>query len=161
MIGSSQPRRQRNFRFNAPMHIRQHFLHVHLDKALRKKLNLKRSTVQVSKGDTIKVMSGKNKGKTGKVIKVDLRSGRISIDSLSKKNARGKEYNISINASNVYITDLNLSDKFRAAKLKVARVEAKETKKAAPKPPEEKKDESEGASTRAAQAAMMDAIQNK
>jgi len=131
MIQSSKPKKQRYFRFNAPLHVRQHFLHSHIDKTLKKKLNLKKSSVQISKGDTVKVMAGSKKGTTGKIIKVDLRSGRVSIDSLTKKNSRGKEFNVSVSASNVYITDLNLSDKYRANKLKVARQQPapKETKK--------------------------------
>ncbi len=120
MIESSQPRKQRFFRFNAPMHVRQHFLHSHVDKVLKAKLNLKKSSIQISKGDTVKVMSGSKRGTTGKVTRVNLRTGKIMIDSLTKKNSRGKEFNVPINASNVYITDLNLTDKYRAAKLKVA-----------------------------------------
>ncbi len=100
------------------MHVRQHFVHSHLDKALRAKLGIKKSSVQISKGDTVKVMAGSKKGTTGKVTRVSLRTGRISIDSLVKKNAKGKEFNVPISASNVYITDLNLTDKMRAAKLK-------------------------------------------
>ncbi len=122
MIASGKPRYQRHFRFNAPMHIRQHFLHVHVDKALRAKLKLAGRTVQVSRGDTVKVMAGSKRGTTGKVTSVNLRTGRIILDSLSRKNARGKEVPVSVYASNVYVTDLNLSDKFRAAKLKVAQV---------------------------------------
>jgi large subunit ribosomal protein L24 len=120
MIQSSQPRKQRLFRFNAPMHERQHFVHSHIDKALRAKLNIKKRAIQISKGDTVKIVSGGKKGTTGKVIRVNLRTGKINLDSLVKKTARGKEYNLPIDASNVYITDLNLSDKVRAAKLKVA-----------------------------------------
>lgn len=130
MIQSSQPRKQRKFRYNAPMHVRQHFVHAHLDKSLKSKLNIKKRAVQISKGDTVKIMVGKKKKTTGKVTKVNLRTGRIAIDSLMKKNARGKEYNVWISASNVYITDLNLTDKIRAAKLKVAQ------QKAAPAPKE-------------------------
>ncbi|MGD0511023.1 MAG: 50S ribosomal protein L24 [Candidatus Micrarchaeaceae archaeon] len=133
MIKSGKPKKQRSFRFNAPLHVRQHFVHAHIDKQLKKRLSLKKSSVQISRGDTVKVMSGGNKGKTGKVTSVDLRTGRVRIDSLTKKNARGKEYNLSVNASNVYITDLNLTDKYRAAKLKVAVVKA-EPKKEEAKP---------------------------
>ncbi len=126
MIGSAKPRKQRLFRFStAAMHQRQHFVHSHLDKSVRAKLGIKRRAVQISKGDTVKVMSGKSKGKTGKVTKVDLRTGRISIDALMKKNSRGKEFNIPISANNVYIVELNLTDKYRADKLKVARQEKK------------------------------------
>jgi large subunit ribosomal protein L24 len=159
MIESGKPRKQRFFRFNAPMHVRQHFLHSHVDKALRSKLNIKQKTVQISRGDTVKIMAGSKKGTTGKVTRVNLRTGRIMLDSLTKKNARGKEFGVGINASNVYITDLNLTDKYRAGKLKVARAEKKEVKKEAPKPKtdEEKKVQS----TRATQAAMADALQIK
>ncbi len=129
MIQSSKPRIQRKFRFNAPMHVRQHFAHAHVDKALRAKLRLSRRTVQIVKGDTIKVMSGAKRGTTGKVTGVNLRTGRIRVDSLSRKNARGKELAVSVSTSNVYITDLNLSDKIRAAKLKLA-VQPKQPEKA-------------------------------
>ncbi|MDE1871291.1 MAG: 50S ribosomal protein L24 [Candidatus Micrarchaeota archaeon] len=143
MIRSSKPKRQRFFRFNAPLHVRQHFLHSHIDKQLRKRLSIKRSAVQISKGDTVKVMAGKNKGKSGKVIRVNLRTGKVSIDTFTKKNAKGKEFNIPISASSVYITELNLNDKVRAAKLNVARVVSKPEVKEAKiekKPEEETKE---------------------
>jgi large subunit ribosomal protein L24 len=120
MIESSQPKKQRHFRFNADMHQRQHFLHAHIDDALKKKLGIKRNSVQISKGDTVKIMNGSKRGTTGKVTRVNLRSGRVLIDSLMKKNARGKEFGVSISVSSLYITDLKLDDKQRAAKLKVA-----------------------------------------
>lgn len=140
---SSKPRKQRFFRYNAPLHVRQHFLHSHIDKSLKKKLNLKKSSVQISKGDTVKIMAGSKRGTTGKVTRVNLGTGRISIDSLTKKNARGKEFNIPVSASNVYITDLNLTDKYRAEKLKVERQQIKETKP--PKKAEEAKPKAESA----------------
>ena len=146
MIKSSKPRKQRRFRFNAPLHELQHFSHSHVDKSLAKKLGITKRAVQVSKGDTVKVMSGKNKGKTGKVLRVDMRKGFLFIDSMKKKNAKGKEFDIPIRINNVYITDLNLSDKVRAGKLKLKAVpqkpaapdtkvaKAEETKAAAAKP---------------------------
>lgn len=116
-MDSGKPRRQRIFRFNAPMHSRQHFVHAHLDKALRQKLGIKSRAVQLSKGDTIKVMSGANRGKTGKVTRVDMRRCYVYIDSLKKKNAKGKEFDVHISSSNVCITDLNLSDKYRSKRI--------------------------------------------
>jgi large subunit ribosomal protein L24 len=162
MIQSSQPRKQRLFRFTAPMHVRQHFVHSHIDKALIKKLGLSKKSVQICKGDTVKVMAGSKKGTTGKVTRVNLRTGRVDIDSLTRKNAKGKEITVGINASNVYITDLNLTDKYRANKLKVAvaKQEPKKPAQAKPKAEEEKKEDA-GASTRATQAAMAEALQNK
>ncbi len=117
MIKSSKPRRQRLFRYTAPMHERQKFVHAHIDKQLREKLKLKNRTIQLSKGDTVKVMAGSNKGTAGKVTAINLKSGRIYIDTIKRKNAKGKESGVPINSSNVYITDIDLSDKIRAAKL--------------------------------------------
>ncbi|MGC8537568.1 MAG: 50S ribosomal protein L24 [Candidatus Micrarchaeia archaeon] len=137
MIKSSKPRKQRRFRFNAPLHELQHFSHSHVDKSLAKKLGITKRAVQVSKGDTIKIMSGKNKGKMGKVLRVDMRKGFLFIDSMKKKNARGKEFDVPIRINNVYITDLNLSDKVRAGKLKL---KAAPQKPAAPESSAEKAD---------------------
>ncbi len=117
MIKSSQPRSQRRFRYNAPLHLRQHFVRVHISKEARSKLNTRFRTVQVSKGDTVKVMTGSKKGASGKVSRVDTKKGFVYIDGLTRKNARGRESRIPIRASNLYITELNLSDKRRSAKL--------------------------------------------
>ncbi len=145
MIKSSKPRRQRFFRFNADMHERQHFVHAHLDKQLKQKLGIKARAVQISKGDSVKVMAGGNKGKTGKVTAVNMRKGSVFIDALKKKNARGKEYSVPVSSSNIYITDLNLSDRLRAAKLKVKVAAEKPAAKAqkAEKPKEENETEAQ------------------
>lgn len=132
IVRSSKPKKQRLFRYTAPMHMRQHFAHAHIDKALKAKLKLGKSAVQISKGDTVKVMSGSAKGKTGKVTRVDLSTGRIRIDSLVRKNSKGKELGVPISVSNVYITDLNLTDKARAAKLNVAQAKKEQNKKTEP-----------------------------
>lgn len=139
----SRPRAQRFARFNAPMHIRQHYLHVHVDKSLHDKMPVKRRAVQVAKGDTVKVMSGSKRGTTGKVTYVSLRTGRIFIDSLKKKNAKGKEFNIGISSSNVYIMEFNLSDKRRAEKLKLKQTpKEKDKDKTAEQKPAESKEAS-------------------
>ena len=129
MVQSSKPRKQRRFRYNAPLHIRQHFVHAHIDKALGEKLKIKKRAVQISKGDSVKIVKGIKKGVTGKVIRVDLRRSRIYLDSANRKNAKGKEFNIPINVNNVYIIDLNLSDKLRMKKLNISKKAETATKK--------------------------------
>ena len=107
MIKSSQSRKQRKFRFNAPLHARQHFMHAHVDKSLREKFGIKYSNIGLAKGDTVKIMAGASSGKSGKVTLVNMKSGKIYLDGLTRKNARGKEFNIPISPSNVYIVDLD------------------------------------------------------
>ncbi len=117
MVQSAHARKQRKFRFTASMHQRQKMLHVHLSKELQQKLGVKKRSMQVRKGDTVKIMKGKFRGKSGKVNDVDLRKNKIAIESIVRKTAKGKEIPIPIYASNVYIVDLDLTDKLRSAKI--------------------------------------------
>jgi large subunit ribosomal protein L24 len=117
MMVGSQARKQRLFRFNAPLHVRQNFAHAHIDKAARQKLGIKKKSTQVHRGDTVKVMAGENKGRSGKVMAVNLRTSKLTINGIMKKNARGKEHGIPISINNVYITELNLEDKLRMKRL--------------------------------------------
>lgn len=123
MISSSKPRKQRYYRFNAPLNARQKFLHVHISKELKQSLGIKVRALQIRKGDTVKVMSGKFKGKTGKVNSVSLSTNRVRIEGVTRKNSKGKETMIPIYSSNLYITDLDLTDKTR--KEKVDKLKAK------------------------------------
>ena len=66
---SKNPKKQRKYRFRAPIHIKKKFCNVHLSTELRTKYN-KRSVVVVT-GDKVKILRGQFKGHTGKVEKVD------------------------------------------------------------------------------------------
>ena len=117
---SSKPRKQRFMRYNAEMHLRQKFAHAHVSKELRAKLSIKKKSMQVSAGDTVKIMAGGNAGKSGKVNRVDLKKSKLFIEGVSRKTSKGKETMLPISISNTYITDLNLNDKLRKAKLGIA-----------------------------------------
>ena len=78
---SKQPRKQRKYLRNAPLHIRQKLIHANLSKELREETG-KRS-LPVRKGDEMKVLRGKFKGQTGKVIRVDLKK--------SLRNLQGRQ----------------------------------------------------------------------
>lgn len=119
MIASGKPRKQRLFRLRASMHDRQKFAHAHISRELAAKLGIKKRTTSVRRGDTVKVMSGSHRGKSGKVLAVDLNRAVIFIDGINRKSAKGKEVQLPISPSNVYLTDLDLSDKFRTAKMQV------------------------------------------
>ena len=125
MIKSSKPRKQRKFRYTAPMHTRQNFVNVHISETLSSKLGIKRRSIEVRKGDTVKVMVGDNKGKGGKVSAVSLKTGKILIEGIIKKDAKGKEKPIPIHASNVYLSDLDMSDKLRKVSVDSAVVKQK------------------------------------
>ena len=58
-------------------------------------------------------MVGSNKGKTGKVGNVNMKRCMLTVEGVVRKNAKGKELPIPIRTANVYITDMDVSDKLR------------------------------------------------
>tara|TARA_Y100000296_G_scaffold83614_1_gene115085 strand:+ start:1724 stop:2185 length:462 start_codon:yes stop_codon:yes gene_type:complete len=112
---SKQPRKQRKYLANAPLHIKKKFLSVNLSKDLRKKH--KKRNISVKKGDVIKVMRGKFKKKQGKVTKVNTKTSKISIEGIQVKKQDGSKVDVKLRPSNLQIVELNLEDKKRAKKL--------------------------------------------
>src|SRR3989338_8553214 len=88
---SKQPRKQRKYRANAPLHIRKRFMSVSLVKDLRKKHG--KRNLPVVKGDTVKIIKGKFKGKQGKVSEVKLKTGKIFVEGIQGKKLDGSKVN--------------------------------------------------------------------
>lgn len=120
---SSQPRKQRKFRANAPMHIKRKFMNVSLAKELRKKYG-KRS-LSIRKGDVVKIMKGKYKKKQGKVTDVKTKLGKIYIEGIQVKKTDGSKVNVSLRAPNLQIVQLNTEDKKRFKMIKPIKEETK------------------------------------
>lgn len=110
---SSQPRKQRKAVYDAPLHERQGMVCVHVSKELRAKLNTKKRSLAVRKGDTVKVMRGKNKGKNGKVSRVSLNDLKVFIEGIVVKKAKGEEQLIPVDASNLLLVEADMNDKER------------------------------------------------
>ena len=113
---STQPRKQRKYLFNAPLHIKHRLGSSPLSKELRAEHNVR--SVPVRKGDTVKVTTGQFKGKSGKVTKVSLARTRVHVEGAVIKRADGTDAFYPIHPSNLVITKLDLSDNKRAEKLK-------------------------------------------
>lgn len=122
-ISSKQPRKQRKYRYNAPLHIKSNFLGVHLSKDLRKKYQ--KRTVRVRKGDTVKVLIGQFKKLSGKVVGVNVKRCKVTIENVQHIRKDGTKSYYPIHPSNLMITSLNLDDKLRKIKLE-EKVEKKE-----------------------------------
>ena len=137
---SVQPRKQRKFRANAPLHTRKKLVSAHVDKKLRAKLKLR--SLPLHKGDEVKVVRGGKRGIKAKVSEVDLKTLRVYLEGQIRENLAGNKLPIPFEASNLVITDINMEDKFRQKKLGRKGVEAKDIvvkKEKEPKP--EKKEE--------------------
>tara|TARA_Y100000310_G_C20479802_1_gene714140 strand:+ start:449 stop:883 length:435 start_codon:yes stop_codon:yes gene_type:complete len=120
-IGSTQVRKQRKYRYNAPLHLRHKFLSAHLSKELKKKYD-KRS-FPLRKGDEVLVMRGKFTKKKGKITSVDLKNAKVTIEGLQRSKQDGSKVSVKLDPSNLQIVSLNLEDKKR-----VSALERKKTK---------------------------------
>jgi ribosomal protein uL24 len=124
---SKQPRKQIKFRANAPNHIRRKFMSTLLDKSLRKDEN--RRNIEVRKGDEVKVMNGKFKGRQGKVNIVDISNTRVQIEGVQRTKAGGDKIETWFHPSNIKIISLDKSDKRRNKSNKKVETKTKEVNK--------------------------------
>ncbi len=110
-ISSKQPRKQRKWRIEAPLHARGKMISSALSKELKQKYT--KGSMPVRKGDTAKVMVGDAKGSVGEVTRVDLKNYKIYITGVTLKKSDGTEVERAIDPSNVILTQLFLDDKER------------------------------------------------
>jgi large subunit ribosomal protein L24 len=103
--GSKQPRKQRKYAANAPLHIRKKFVSINLSKELRKKEG-KRNII-AKKGDKVKVFNGKFKGKTGKIISINLKRSKIIVEEINVKKMDGSKASVKLHPSNLQIIELS------------------------------------------------------
>jgi len=108
---SVQPRKQRKFRINAPLHIRHKFLSMHLSKELRKKHG-KRS-MPARKGDEVLVMRGSSYGKKAKIASVNYKTQKIYLEGIQRSKRDGSKILIPFSPRSLQIQALDLSDKER------------------------------------------------
>ena len=138
---SKQPRKQRKYAANAPIHLKKKLMSSNLSKELRKKYD--RRSLTIRKGDTIKIMRGKFKKKKGKVLMVDLKAQRVEAEGIQIKKQDGSKINFPLKASNLQIIELNLEDKKRNKIFgKVIKTKEKEKDKTNDKEPDQKSKES-------------------
>ncbi|BAA30882.1 124aa long hypothetical 50S ribosomal protein L24 [Pyrococcus horikoshii OT3] len=110
-MNSKQPRKQRKFLYNAPLHVRQKMMSAPLSKELREKYKVRNLPVRV--GDKVRIMRGDFKGYEGKVVEVDLKRYRIYVEGVTLRKVNGTEVFYPIHPSNVMIIELNLDDEKR------------------------------------------------
>ncbi len=125
-IGSKQPRKQRKYRANAPLHLKKKFVKVNLSKALRNKAGKK--NLQAKKGDKVKVMRGKFKGKEGKILNVMIKESKIVVDGIQVTKMDGSKANVKLQPSNLQITELAERKNMQTTKKAESKTKAEENK---------------------------------
>ena len=127
---TSKPSKQRKKLYTAPLHVRSKILSAPLSPDLREKYGFRSLPIRV--GDKVQILRGDHKGFEGKVLKVDRKKYRISVEGITREKVDGTTINVPIHPSKVMITELNLDDKWRRKKIERKRKakEAAEERKA-------------------------------
>jgi large subunit ribosomal protein L24 len=108
---SSQVRKQRKYRYNAPLHVKQNFMSTHLSKDLIQKHGTR--NLPVRKGDMVKILRGQFKNHMGKIEKVMLKKTRVHVEGAELIKRDGAKIPYPIHPSNLVITALVMDDKKR------------------------------------------------
>ena len=111
-VSSVQPRKQRKYTANAPLHTKHKFLSAHLSKDLRKKYG--KRNLPLRKGDEVLVMRGSFRKKKAKVISIDLKRTLIALEGLQRTKRDGTKVNVMFHPSILSIESFSNEDKERA-----------------------------------------------
>lgn len=112
---SKQPHKQRVRKERAPLHEKQRQVRATLSEDLREEYGTRNA--RVNAGDTVEVMRGDFAGEEEEVVAVDLREAVVHVESVTVETADGEEVPRAMEASNLRITDLDLDDDRREARL--------------------------------------------
>jgi len=112
---SKKKRKQHKWIAQAPLHQKQKFMHSMLSPELKKKHG--KNSIQVRKGDVVKVLRGSFKGITGQVTAARLKDTKVYVQGVTVKKADGTDVERPLHPSNLMITELYDEDKRRMQKL--------------------------------------------
>ena len=101
--------------FQATLQTRSKQMGSSLSKDLQKKYGKK--SARVVEGDSVTILRGEFKGVDGKVSKISTQKTSVAIEGVKKEKTKGDKFDVYIHTSNLVITSLNSSDKWRIAKL--------------------------------------------
>ncbi len=112
---SHLPRKQRKMVYEAPKHRRQKMMKAHLSDELYGKYGMRSLTVR--KGDIVRIMRGKFKGHSGKVVEVNLKNMRVAVEGVTVRKVDNTAVQYWVHPSNLMLVKLDLTDPKRKEKI--------------------------------------------
>lgn len=117
-IGSTQVRKQRKYRYKAPLHVRNRFLGVHLSKELRTKYKTRSITLRT--GDEVLISRGTFAKKKAKVLSINAKKSRVSLEGITRPKKDGSKTQVYLKPHALIIIAINSDDKRRMKHLQSA-----------------------------------------
>ena len=91
---SSSRRVQRKYALGAPSSVKRKLMSCHLTKTLRDQYKIR--SLPIKRGDEVKILKGKSKGKSGKVVQVYRKRNCIYVDKVTREKQNGQSVFIPI-----------------------------------------------------------------
>ena len=114
---SKDQTKQRKYRTNAPMHVKDDFISANLNQVLREELGTRSLGIRI--GDRARVMRGDDKGSEGIVSSIDRDEEKVYINNLDRQRTDGTLKEKPFRPSNLQLQALNLEDENRIEKYNV------------------------------------------
>jgi len=105
---TEKPAKQRKYRDNAPLHIKDSFLNARLSDELSDEHDKNQLRVRI--GDTVRIERGDYADVEGEVRTIDRDREQITVDGAEQEKIDGSAANYPIHPSNVTITELDEED---------------------------------------------------
>ena len=112
---TQQPHKQRKAEREAPLHERHKQVRATLSSELREEYDQR--SVRVNQGDSVEVMRGDFAEEEGEVVQVNLRDATVHVEGVTNETVDGEEVPRPVDASNLRVTSLELSDPRRETRL--------------------------------------------
>ena len=101
---ASKRRTQRKLQLGAPSSVKRKLMSSHLNKSLRDQYKIR--SLPIKRGDEVKILKGKAKGKTGKVVQVYRKRNVIYVDKVQRDKQNGQTVFLPIKPSYCLIEKL-------------------------------------------------------
>jgi large subunit ribosomal protein L26e len=101
---ASKRRAQRKLQLGAPSSVKRKLMSSHLNKSLRDQYKIR--SLPIKRGDEVKILKGKGKGKTGKVVQVYRKRNVIYVDKVQRDKQNGQTVFLPIKPSYCLIEKL-------------------------------------------------------
>ena len=101
---ASKRRAQRKLQLGAPSSVKRKLMSSHLSKSLRDQYKIR--SLPIKRGDEVKILKGKGKGRTGKVVQVYRKRNVIYVDKVQRDKQNGQTVFLPIKPSYCVIEKL-------------------------------------------------------